>query len=149
MTGRRGIRPRARLLLSAVAIAAIAAVGQGCDGSNLFEGEVSEEGPEITSLVVPGSVETGEEFDVQVTATAPRGVQFIEVRVSGAATDSIRENFDGEQVAFLSFPLTASSALGSQVTVRAFVRDTNGRDSSLRSATVTVNPVSTGTGDGS
>jgi hypothetical protein len=139
-----GIRSRARLLLSAVAVMAAAALLPACDGGNLFEGEVTEEGPTITTLSVPQSIATGEEFDVEVTATAPRGVQFIEVVVTGAATDSVRANFDGEQVAFLSFPVTASSALGSQITVRAFVRDINGRPSSVRSETITVTGVTTG-----
>jgi len=148
MVSRSGTRSRARLLLSAVAFTAAAALLQGCDGSNLFEGEVTEEGPELT-MVVPNSVVAGEEFDVDITATAPRGIKFIDVQVTGGATLSIRDDdFDGEELGFLSVPVTASSGLGA-VTVHAFVEDMNGRRSSTVTRTITVTTGTTGGGDGS
>lgn len=136
---------RSRRIMRAAGLLVAAFMIAGCEGSNLFEGEVAEEAPEITSLTVPSSVDTGETFTVQATATASRGVKFIEVRVSGAATDSIRQQFDGTaQTRSVSLPVTASSALGSTVTVSAYVQDMNGRNSAIRSASVTVNPVTTG-----
>lgn len=136
-----------RSLLTARAagvLAAVVIIG-ACEGSNLFVGEVAEEAPEITTLLVPASVETGETFTIQATGVASRGVRFIEVRVSGAASDSVRAQFDGtRQTETVTLPVTASSALGSQVVVDAFVQDINGRNSGLRRATVTVNAVSTG-----
>lgn len=138
--GMRGVlTARAAGVLAAVVMLA------GCEGANLFVGEVAEEAPEISTLAVPASVETGETFTIQATGVASRGVKFIEVRVSGAATDSIRAQFDGtRQTQTVTLPVTASSALGSQVVVDAFVQDINGRNSGIRRATVTVNSVSTG-----
>lgn len=148
MVRRSGTRSRARLLLSAVAFTAAVTLVQGCDGSNLFEGEVTEQGPAIT-MVVPNSVAAGEEFDVDITATAPRGIRFIDVQVTGGATLSIRDNdFDGEELGFLSVPVVASAGLG-QVTIQAFVEDTDGRQSSRVTRTVTVTSATTGGGDGS
>ncbi|MBR9990217.1 MAG: hypothetical protein KFH98_10695 [Gemmatimonadetes bacterium] len=140
------IRARGRLLRGAAGVLAAALIVTGCEGSNLFEGEVAEEGPAISSLSVPGSAASGSTFNVQVTATAPRGVRFIEVRVSGAATDSIRDEFDGDrQVESTSLSVTASSAILSQVSIEAFVQDINGRNSPIRRATVNI----TGTGTSS
>ena len=139
--GRRAL-PTARAAGVLAAVAVIAA----CEGSNLFVGEVAEEAPEISTLLVPASVETGETFTIQATGVASRGVKFIEVRVSGAATDSVRAQFDGTRsTETVTLPVTASAALGSQVVVDAFVQDLNGRNSGTRRATVTVTSVSTGT----
>ena len=136
---------RVRLTVRAAGVLAAAFILAGCDGTNLFEGEVAEAAPEITALSVPASVETGATFTATATAKASRGIKFIEMRVSGAATDSIRTQFDGTtQTGTTSLLVTASSAFGSQVVINAFVQDINGRNSGVRSATVTVNPVSTG-----
>jgi hypothetical protein len=132
---RRGGRmlPRAAGVLAAVLL-----IG-ACEGSNLFEGSVTGESPEITTLAVPGSVSSGESFSVQVTGRAPRGVRFIEVRVSGAATDSIRDVFDGNNLTeFTSVDVIPTLAAGSQVLVEAYVQDSNGRNSPVREATVIV-----------
>jgi hypothetical protein len=137
-SGRRALPWVARVL------AAVLLIG-GCEGSNLFEGEVAQESPEITSLSAPVSVNSAETFNVQVAARAQQGVRFIEVRVSGAATDSIRTEFAGtNQTESTSLNVTASSAFGSQVVIEAFVQDVNGLSSPTRRATVSVNPVSAG-----
>jgi hypothetical protein len=133
------IRARGRMLrYTAMALAAVVVIA-GCEGSNLFEGEVAEEGPSISSLIAPTSRASGEAFTVQVTAIAPRGVQFIEIRVSGAATDSIRDEFDGtREIESTSLSVIGSSAAGSQVSIEAFVRDMNGRNSPIERRTVTI-----------
>lgn len=131
---------RTRLPSGAAGLLAVTLLAGGCEGSNLFVGEVGEEAPQITTLSVPASVDSGESFDVQVIGTAPRGVSFIEVRVSGAATDTVRRDFDGTGQTEAAFvPVIPSFALGSQVVVDAFVQDVNGRNSPTRRATVTVN----------
>jgi hypothetical protein len=147
MTNSSGNRARGRALQPlAGALAAVLLIA-ACEGSNLFEGEVAEEAPEITALTAPSSVDSGEPFVVQVTGRASRNVRFIEMRVSGAATDSVREQFGGQnQTETLSRSITASSAIGSQVVIDAFVQDVNGRNSSNRRATVTVNAAGTGAG---
>ena len=130
---------RTRLVRAATGLFALTLLTVGCEGSNLFEGEVAEEGPEVAALSVPGTVTSGETFDVLVTGTAPRGVRFIEVRVSGAATDSVRTEYDGlGQTEFALVPVTPAFALGSTVTVDVFVQDVNGRNSPVRRATVGV-----------
>ena len=130
---------RTRLVRAAAGLFVLTLLAGGCEGSNLFEGEVAEAGPQVTALSAPGTVASGETFDVLVTGTAPRGVQFIEVRVSGAATDTVRTTYDGtNQTEFAAVPVTPTFALGSTVTVDAFVRDVNGRDSPVRRATVSV-----------
>jgi predicted thioesterase len=112
-----------------------------CDGANLFEGEVAEAAPEVT-VFAPSSVDAGDSFNVQVTGTSPRGVSFIEVRLAGAAQDTVREEFSGTSMSeSMSVSVTPSSALGSQVTVTAYVQDVNGRNSPFQSRTVAVNVI--------
>jgi hypothetical protein len=136
---------RTRLGRAAAGLLSLTLLAAGCEGSNLFVGEVGEEPPQITTLTAPSSVDSGEEFDVQVVGTAPRGVRFIEVRVSGAATDSIRDEFTGtDETEFTFISITPSSAIGSQVVIDAFVQDVNGRSSSTRRVTVAVSPVTSG-----
>lgn len=138
-SGIRGLTARAAGVLAAALLVA------GCEGSNLFEGEVAEEGPEITSLAAPTSVASGEPFTVTATATAPRGVRFVEIRVSGAATDSIRDVFtDVAQTRVVSLQVAGSSALGAQIFIDALVGDVNGRQSPVRRATVSVTAAGTG-----
>ena len=130
---------RTRLMRAAAGLFALTLLTGGCEGSNLFEGEVAEEAPKVAALSVPGTVASGETFDVLVTGTAPRGVAFIEVQVSGAATDTVRQEYDGtSQTEFALVPVTPAFALGSTVTVDVFVSDVNGRNSPVRRATVNV-----------
>ncbi|HEX2165884.1 MAG TPA: hypothetical protein VHG09_01480 [Longimicrobiales bacterium] len=135
---------RGRLAVRAAAAFAAAVLVAGCEGGNLFEGEVAEEGPRI-ELTVPTSVEEGETFTVTVRATAPRGVQFIDVTVVGDPTGGQRfDDYDGiSQVEIETVSLTASST-SSTMTIEAFVQDVNGRNSATERATIQVTAPTTG-----
>jgi hypothetical protein len=122
-------------------IAGVLLIG-ACEGSNLFEGGVADDPPRVTSLTVPTSVDAGEVLNVQVSGSAPRGIRFIEVRFSGAATDTVRDDFNGSNPS--TGNTTASVTVGQSgtgsVMVTAFVQDTNGTNSQFETRTVTVNP---------
>jgi len=128
------MRVRAGLAAATAALALIAA----CEGSNLFTGEVSNQGPSI-QLQAPTSVQSGSQFTVVAAANAPDGIDFIEIRASGAATDSLRQEFTGT-TAVLSLPLIASVGLGATVQVVAFVQDEAGRRSPNAVRTINVTP---------
>lgn len=137
-----------RLTARAAGVLAAALLIGGCDGSNLFEGEVAEEAPSV-ELTVPSTVESGETFSVTVTATAPRGVQLISVTVVGDPTGSrVFDDYDGTtQQEIETFTLTASGT-SATITIEAFVRDVNARNSATDRATVQVTSPTTGPGSG-
>lgn len=122
-------------------IAGVLLIG-ACEGSNLFVGGVADDPPRVTSLMAPSSVDAGAVLTVQVAGSAPRGMRFIEVRFSGAAVDTVRDDFNGAN------PVTDNTSAsvtvqggtaGSQVNVTAFVQDTNGTNSQFETRVVTVN----------
>jgi hypothetical protein len=69
-------------------------------------------------------------------------MRFIEVRFSGAAIDTVRDEFGGsnpvQDNTFASVTVGQGGA-GSQVIVTAFVQDTNGTNSQFSTTTVAVN----------
>jgi hypothetical protein len=135
-SGVRGLAGRAAGVLAAALLLA------GCEGANLFEGEVAESGPQV-ELEVDSPVESGEQFSVSVTATAPRGLRFIEVTVVGDPTGSQRfDDYDGTtQVETETFSVTATSA--STMTIQAVAQDVNGQNAT-DSRTIQVNQATTG-----
>jgi hypothetical protein len=138
-----GRRVRARWSPAAI-LAGVLLIG-ACEGSNLFEGGVSEEPPRVTSLTAPTSVDAGALLTVQVTGTAGRGVGAIEVRFTGAAVDTVTESFSGLNTSeTMSASATVSQGAGTQVTVTAFVDDINGTSSQFEIRTVTVNATTPG-----
>jgi hypothetical protein len=137
-----GRRVRARWSAAGI-LAGVLLIG-ACEGSNLFEGEVTEDPPRVTSLTVPTSVDAGALLTVQVTGTAPRGLSFIEVRFAGAAVDTVTESFSGLDTAETMSASTTVDGIGTQVVVTAFVQDVNGSNSQLESRTVTVNTTTPG-----
>jgi hypothetical protein len=137
-----GRRVRARW--SPAAILAGVLLVCACEGSNLFEGGVSEEPPRVF-LTVPTSVDAGEVLTVQVTGTAPRGVGVIEVRFTGAAVDTVTESFSGLNISeTTSASATVNQGAGTQVTVTAVADDINGTSSQLVIRNVTVNAATPG-----
>jgi hypothetical protein len=139
----QGRRVPARWSLAAI-LAGVLLIG-ACEGSNLFEGAVSEDPPSVTSLTAPTSVDAGALLTVQVTGTAARGVGAIEVRFTGAAVDTVAESFSGLNTAeTMSASVTVSGGVGTTVTVRAFVSDINGTNSQFENRTVAVNATTPG-----
>jgi hypothetical protein len=132
-----------RLVRAAAGAGAIALFAGACEGSNLFEGEVADEPPRITGLVAPAFVDVGSTLTVDVTAVAQRGVSFVEIRYTGAATDTDRIGFDGTDAAVLaSSVLTLLQAADSLLFIEAVVEDVGGRISAAVRDTVRVRPSS-------
>jgi hypothetical protein len=138
---------RGRLTARAAGVLAAAVLIAGCEGSNLFEGEVAEEPPRV-ELTVPTTVESGATFSVTVTATAPRGVRLIDVTVVGDPTGSrVFDDYPGTtQQEIETFSLTASSS-SATMTIEAFVQDVNSRNSATARATIQVTSPTTGGSD--
>lgn len=136
-SGIRGLDRRATGVLAAALLVA------GCEGANLFEGEVAEAGPQI-ELNAASPVESGEQFSVTVTATAPRGLRFIDVTVVGDPTGSQRfDDYDGiTQAETETFSVTASTS-ASTMTIQAVAQDVNGQNAT-DSRTIQVNQATTG-----
>lgn len=135
---------RARARWSAAGVLAVVMLVGACEGSNLFEGEVSEDPPRLTVLSVPQTVDAGGPLTVAVSGTAPRGVDFIEVRFAGAAVDTVTVPFDGLNTSVSGSASTSVDGAGTQVVVTAFVVDVNGSTSQVESETVTVIPTTPG-----
>jgi hypothetical protein len=138
-----GRRVRARWSTAGI-LAGVLLIG-ACEGSNLFEGGVAEDPPQVSAMTVPTSVDAGALLTVQVTGTAARGVGTIEVRFTGAAVDTVTESFSGLNIVeTMSASATVSGGVGTTVNVTAFVRDINGTNSQFENRTVAVNATTPG-----
>src|SRR5690606_19885753 len=90
--------PQRRALRSVRAVACMLAAATllaACDGSNLFEGNVAEDPPRITAISAPAEVTTPDTFDIDIFASAPRGVALVEVEFSGAFVLADEFDFKG------------------------------------------------------
>lgn len=129
-----GALPRAAAALFGVALL----VG-GCEGSNLFEGNVADDPPRITALTAPASVDNGAQLTVSATATSRRGVTLVEIRYTGALNDTDRIGYDGsdETVTAVS-TIDILTPADSLLFIEAFAEDVGGARSASRRDTVRI-----------
>lgn len=81
------------LTTAAIALAAVLAA---CEGSNLFEGQVVVDAPEILSVTAPNSVDVPADFDITATAIAPGGMDRVVFVYSALPIDPDTVEFNGE-----------------------------------------------------
>ena len=131
--------PRSRILRAAAGLFAVTLLAGACEGSNLFEGEVSDEAPSITSLTAPSSVASGGTVNVGVTAVARRGVTLVEIRYTGATEDTDRIGYDGlDEVVDITSSIAVVAPADSLLFIEVFAEDVAGRRSPSRRDTVRI-----------
>jgi hypothetical protein len=124
---------------AAVLVAAGLLFAGGCEGSNLFEGNVADEPPRITDLSAPSSVANGTVLAVSVTATSRRGITLVEVRYTGALNDTDMIGFDGtDEIVVTSSTLDILSPADSLLFIEAIAEDVGGGRSASRRDTVRI-----------
>ena len=124
---------------AAAALLAAGLLAGGCEGSNLFEGNVSDEPPRVTALTVPATVAVGDQLTVGVTATARRGVKLIEIHYTGALNDTDLIGFNGtSEIVSTSSTLDILTPADSLLYIEAIAEDVGGRRSASSRDTVRI-----------
>ena len=132
---------RRRFLLGAGLVALVLLALAACDGDNLFAGDSSALEPRA-SVIAPSLVMTGDEFQVQVFADAPRGISRIDVSILDAFfKDTTFITAGSAPIATQAFRFRApTSFLMTTMIVQARVVDRYGRSSPIAADTATALP---------
>jgi hypothetical protein len=122
-----------------VLVAAGLLLAGGCEGSNLFEGNVADDPPRVTALTAPATVANGTQLSVSVTATARRGVTLVEIRDTGALSDTDLIGYNGtEETVTTVSTLDILTPLDSLIFIEAYAEGVGGGRSAARRDTVRI-----------